>query len=290
VNYYERHLGDYCRDTMHLSALEHGIYNLLIDRYYVTERPIPDVDAHRIARSSRDDTLSVLRDFFTLDGDVWTHKRIDAEIQRFQEHISKQRANGKLGGRPRKEPKENPPLSSGFLLGNPNETQPKALQTPDSRLQLKSKDDFLPEIVSTPSAAETDLPDPGDDEPEEDLLGVVPPPRRKRETPACPGQKIADLWDQILLPEAASISQWNDRRARVVGARWKEQAEVEGWQTQADGLAWFETIFRACRNSKFLMGKVPARPGQLQFKLKFDWFFGAENFIRIIEGDFHRGR
>lgn len=160
----------------------------------------------------------------------------------------------------------------------------------DTDTDLRSKDDSLTGIVSTPAVVEPDPPDPGDDEPEEDLPGVVPAARRKRETPTCPGQKIADLWDAILLPEAASISQWNDRRARVVGARWKEQAEVEGWKTQEEGLAWFETIFKACRESKFLMGKVAPRQGHLQFKLKFDWFFGAENFIRIIEGDFHRGR
>ena len=182
--------------------------------------------------------------------------------------------------------------AAGLLVAESSMLVPAARSapSPSPSPSPRSKDDSLPGIVSTPAATETDPPDPGAEEPEQDLLGVVPPPRRKRETPPCPGQKIADLWDAILLPEAASISQWNDRRARVVGARWKEQAEVEGWKTQEEGLAWFETIFKACRSSKFLMGKVPARPGQLQFKLKFDWFFGAENFIRIIEGDFHRGR
>lgn len=289
MNYYNRHLGDYCRDTMHLSALEHGIYTLLMDRYYATEKPIPDADAHRIARSPRDVTLGVLRDFFTLDGDVWRHKRIDSEIEAFQRLVEKQRANGKLGGRPRKEPKENPPLSSGLDLGNPNETQLKALQSPISNLQ-QSKDDHLPVIVIDPPGSMPSNPPDEAQDGDQDLLGVVPLPRKKRTTIPCPGQKIADLWDQILLPEAASISQWNDRRARMVGARWKEQAEVEGWESQEDGLAWFERIFRACRESRFLMGKVPPKNGALPFKLKFDWFFGAENFIRVIEGDFHRGR
>lgn len=26
MNYYERHLGDYARDTGHLSIMEHGVY------------------------------------------------------------------------------------------------------------------------------------------------------------------------------------------------------------------------------------------------------------------------
>jgi uncharacterized protein YdaU (DUF1376 family) len=31
VNYYERHIGDYLKDTAHLSLLEHGIYTRLLD-------------------------------------------------------------------------------------------------------------------------------------------------------------------------------------------------------------------------------------------------------------------
>ena len=30
MNYYERHLGDYARDTAHLSMMEHGAYGLLL--------------------------------------------------------------------------------------------------------------------------------------------------------------------------------------------------------------------------------------------------------------------
>ncbi len=51
MNYYERHIGDYARDTGYLSVLEHGIYCLLLDRYYATEQPIPANKAHRIARA-----------------------------------------------------------------------------------------------------------------------------------------------------------------------------------------------------------------------------------------------
>ena len=51
MNYYERHLGDYAKDTGHLSMLEHGAYTLLLDRYYSTEEGIPADQVHRIARA-----------------------------------------------------------------------------------------------------------------------------------------------------------------------------------------------------------------------------------------------
>ena len=41
MNYYERHLGDYARDTGHLSMLEHGAYTLLMDRSSASEQGIP---------------------------------------------------------------------------------------------------------------------------------------------------------------------------------------------------------------------------------------------------------
>ena len=47
------HLGDYAKDTAHLSMLETGAYRLLLDRYYGTEQGIPADQAHRIARAKR---------------------------------------------------------------------------------------------------------------------------------------------------------------------------------------------------------------------------------------------
>jgi len=41
MNYYQHHLGDYLRDTAHLSMLEDGAYRRLIDAYYIRERPLP---------------------------------------------------------------------------------------------------------------------------------------------------------------------------------------------------------------------------------------------------------
>jgi uncharacterized protein YdaU (DUF1376 family) len=84
VNYYERHLGDYARDTAHLSLLEHGVYTLLLDRYYATEQPIPADQVHRVARArSRDEKAAVdavLAEFFTLADGAYRNKRADKVI------------------------------------------------------------------------------------------------------------------------------------------------------------------------------------------------------------------
>ena len=42
MNYYQRHIGDYARDTGHLSLLEHGVYMVLLDYHYASEAGIPE--------------------------------------------------------------------------------------------------------------------------------------------------------------------------------------------------------------------------------------------------------
>ena len=41
MNYYKRHIGDYAAATRHLSLLEHGVYCMLLDVYYTSERALP---------------------------------------------------------------------------------------------------------------------------------------------------------------------------------------------------------------------------------------------------------
>lgn len=148
MNYYERHLGDYTRDTAHLSLLEHGVYTILLDRYYITEQGIPDAMKYRLARArtraERAAVDIVLQEFFTLEEGIWINHRAEEEIKKTRIKITTSRTNGGKGGRPRKEtrlesetqPEENPietqtkPNRNPDI--NPNETQQKAHQTPDT--------------------------------------------------------------------------------------------------------------------------------------------------------------
>lgn len=145
MNYYERHLGDYARDAGYLSMLEHGAYTLLMDRYYATEKGIPDEDKYRIARASSKEEKkavdSVLKDFFTLENGTWIKCRIEEEITKAQTKIKAAQENGKKGGRPKSGKKETEEKPSGFFMGYGNETQQKAHQTPDTIHQTKTPSD-----------------------------------------------------------------------------------------------------------------------------------------------------
>jgi len=133
MNYYERHLGDYAKDTAHLSLLEHGAYSLLLDRYYGTEKGIPKDQAHRVSRArSKEEKQAVdavLDEFFTLVDGVYVNQRAEEEITKAQGKIKAAQENGRRGGRPKNNPKE----PSGFSLGYENGTQEK--DSPDTRHQ-----------------------------------------------------------------------------------------------------------------------------------------------------------
>lgn len=143
MNYYERHLGDYAKDTAHLTMIEHGAYSLLLDRYYGTEQGIPADQAHRVARArTREEKQAVdavLGEFFTLVDGIWINQRAEEEIVKAQGKIKAAQENGKRGGRPKKNPigseTETQEKPIGFYAGSETETQEKAHQAPSTKHQ-----------------------------------------------------------------------------------------------------------------------------------------------------------
>ncbi len=99
MNYYEHHLGDYMRDTAHLSMLEDGAYRRLLDAYYTREKALPaDLPpCYKLARANtkqeREAVAYVLREFFGLTDDGHRQRRADEEIQRFRQKSAKARAS-----------------------------------------------------------------------------------------------------------------------------------------------------------------------------------------------------
>lgn len=124
---------------------------MLLDRYYATEEGIPADQVYRLARARTDEEKaavdSVLADFFIREekpmGFVWVNRRVEEELGKARHRIETARENGKKGGRPPKQPKQNPDETqkepSGFSLGYENETQMKAHQAPSTNHQLEEQ-------------------------------------------------------------------------------------------------------------------------------------------------------
>lgn len=105
--YYQHFIGDYRRDTRHLTLLEHGAYRELLDQYYLSEEPIP-LDESKLMRllSARQDDeqqaiRNVLNDFFVQTDKGYIHKRCDIEIAEY--HSKSQSASASAKARWKKE-------------------------------------------------------------------------------------------------------------------------------------------------------------------------------------------
>ena len=133
MHYYSFNIADYKKDTEHLMPIEHYIYRALIDRYYLDEKPIPLKTQSVMRRLSlvvgEHETMleNVLNDFFHKCDDGYRHKRIDAELAKYQSNAEKNRLNGAKGGRPRK---NKPRLTQSVIDGNPVATQINPNQEP----------------------------------------------------------------------------------------------------------------------------------------------------------------
>jgi len=124
MHYFQFNIGDYIKNTIHLSLLEDLAYRRLLDHYYDSEKPIPN-DIPMVSRKMRLDSdviQSVLNEFFVLTPDGYRNHRADLEIASYHEYMAKQKANGSKGGRPKK--------TQTKPIANPSETQNNPKQQP----------------------------------------------------------------------------------------------------------------------------------------------------------------
>lgn len=147
MNYYEHHLGDYLRDTAHLSMVEDGAYRRLLDAYYIKELPLPKAvrDVYRLVRAGskveKDAVSIVLSEFFSEDANGWRHKRCDTEIARYQDKQAKAKRSAEARWSASK------PHSDGNANASPNayadamrtHSDGNALQSPVTRHQTPKK-------------------------------------------------------------------------------------------------------------------------------------------------------
>lgn len=138
MNYYERFVGDFQRDTGHLTCAEVGIFDRFLDHYYATEKPLPSdkENLFRICRamnkSEKISAIKVADEFFPIATDGLRHNaRADSEIQRAQARITASRENGRKRKRnPVGIPAGSQQEPSGQARSNPAKTQPGIPHTP----------------------------------------------------------------------------------------------------------------------------------------------------------------
>ena len=138
MNFFKLYIGDYQRDTAHLSITEHGAYVLMLQHYYATEKPLPTGKAlHRMLRAQdkaeRDAIDSVAEQFWKSTDDGLVNERADVEI-------SKACAQGETNARIAREREARRKVQRERHEQSTNRaTNDQPNQTPDTRLKPKDK-------------------------------------------------------------------------------------------------------------------------------------------------------
>lgn len=101
MHFYSFNVGNYRRETNHLSLLEHGIYRSLIDTYYLYEKPLcGDINTLMRLHCVRTDEeiaafKNVISDFFELIDGVYHHSDCDDLIAEYRAKSEKARQSAK---------------------------------------------------------------------------------------------------------------------------------------------------------------------------------------------------
>jgi uncharacterized protein YdaU (DUF1376 family) len=99
-NWMPFHVGDYLRDTGHLTTVEHGAYFLLLCHAWTHDGALPndEVRLRCIAKMSVREwkrSSATLRAFFYVDGDTLRQRRVDREMAKSKEISEQRKAAGK---------------------------------------------------------------------------------------------------------------------------------------------------------------------------------------------------
>lgn len=148
MNFYKHYIGDFQRDTNHLSLTERGAYLALMHHYYATETPLPsELDqlcriAGAITAAERK-AVKVAMGFFELTDSGLTHDRIEAELEKAGQRSNTNREIALAREAKRRAEREARDQHESCTKRAPNvqraEDERSTNQTPDTREEQKAK-------------------------------------------------------------------------------------------------------------------------------------------------------
>lgn len=212
--------------------------------------------------------------------------RFEENKERYAAKCEANKANGKKGGRPKKQETEqvedDNEGTERFINQNPkterfSDGNPKTLSDSDTDSDSDFKDNSS---LSTPSVDTEAAPD--ETQPEQ-------PQAKRPASPACPYEKIIALYHQAL-PEHQAVKVMSETRRGHIKARWAEVgsrlASMGKASDEASRLAWLERFFKRAAGSDFLTGKVTRRDNGRPFMADLDFLFSPKGFAGVIEGKY----
>lgn len=152
MNFFKLYIGDYQRDTAHLSVTEHGAYLLMLQHYYATEKPLPTGKAlHRMLRAQdkaeREAIDAVVSQFWQETEAGLVNERADVEITKAGAQADTNRSIAQAREAKRKAAREGNERSTNRATND----QPNHSQTPDTRLSPISTESTSTSVAHDPT-------------------------------------------------------------------------------------------------------------------------------------------
>jgi len=178
--------------------------------------------------------------------------RLEKEREKQQEHNEKLMKSGRLGGL---------------------KTQEEKRKTSSEALSKASSENEALQSSSSSSTSVLDKTTLKDDNPN----GLLSPKESgdEKSNGHCPHIEIIKLYHEIL-PSLQKVKEWTEERQRILRTRWKEKEERQS-------LEWWRLYFQYVSESDFLMGRI--KP---EFQAELEWLVRPKNFVKVIEGKYHR--
>lgn len=287
------YVGDYLRDTGHLSTAEHGAYFLMLMHAWTHGGELP-ADPPRLCiitklnakewRHSND----VLMAFFQRNGGVLRHKRLDHELANATTMTEQRRIAGRHSaerrGRHKVTPPETPhePPTEDKSMNvdtcersangqrdvekTPEKNQRNARPSPSPSPKKKERVRGLRPLVA-PTGDATDLPPAPDRPPDEQ-------PAKAGPTATAILDWAVTVWNRVCGAKLTPVVKVTRNRSETFMRRWREDfhEDAEAWERYCQRVV----------DSPFLtnaQGKNRA-----DWRANFDFVLAPRNFVRIEEG------
>ncbi|MCA2926873.1 MAG: YdaU family protein [Burkholderiales bacterium] len=253
MHYFKRNIGDYHKKAGRLSMLEHGAYTLLMDACYDREQ-FPTIEQAYDWCWARTDQEKeavrfVLEKFFTENNGVYFQSRIQDEIDKYHENSS---TNARIAKEREEKRRTN---------------RERTVNEQDTNLHLTTNHKPITNIKDKDTTYLSD---------------------RSRDAPLrCPVEKLVDLYHKAL-PTCPQVAVMTKTRQAYAASRWREVCQADSWETESEGLEFFESYFLKVAESKFLIGSADGRNGKVPFRADFEWLMRPNNFAKVLEGKYHR--
>ena len=251
------YVADYLSATSRLTTEQHGAYLLLLMDYWKNGPP-PDNDGvlaqiTRLSPVAWSNARTMLEAFFQVESGQWSHHRVEQELAKANHNKEVNRRRG-VAGAAAKYGKKDAPTMLEASLGDSTSPSPSPSPSPVSSSSIKE---------GKPSLSTAKL-------------------------MACPQEQILKLWAKHL-PHLAQPRSWEGTRRANTKQRWNQASRPsayspDGYQTEADGIKWWDSFFGyIARDTSLSNGFETA--GRT-WRPDLEWVMNATNFQKIIDGKY----